>query len=409
MSKALTRLLSKSSPATLSTFAIVTSFSAYFCMYAFRKPFAAGTYSGAGVHLGLGGNHFVELKTLYVVSQILGYTLSKYAGIRVCSETDRSARLKLLLGAILAAEGALVSFAAVPKSMPLLKAVAIFCNGLPLGMVWGLLVLYLEGRRTSELLLAGLSCSYIVASGIVKDVGRALMAGVDFPVPVMPRLSLSIPNPFPPVPEYWMPAATGALFFLPFACSVWLLNQVPEPSLADVEARTHRMPMHPEQRKAFLRTYFVAIASALLAYFLLTAFRDYRDNYMVDIFDELHYDYASNKSIVSCAELVVAFGVLVAMALLSLVRSNRLGLLSVYTLMIGGAAILGGSTLLLDHGWIDGFWWMTLIGLGGYLAYVPYGSVLFDRVIAATHFQEPPYSESIWPMPSAIREASFCS
>ena len=33
---------------------------------------------------------------------------------------------------------------------------AIFLNGLPLGMVWGLVILYLEGRRTSELLLVGL-------------------------------------------------------------------------------------------------------------------------------------------------------------------------------------------------------------------------------------------------------------
>jgi hypothetical protein len=34
-----------------------------------------------------------------------------------------------------------------------------------------------EGRRTSELLLAGLSLSFIIASGVVKDFGRALMDG----------------------------------------------------------------------------------------------------------------------------------------------------------------------------------------------------------------------------------------
>ena len=46
--------------------------------------------------------------------------------------------------------------------------------------IWGLVVRYLEGRRASDLLLGALSCSFIVASGIVKDVGRWLMqAGVD--------------------------------------------------------------------------------------------------------------------------------------------------------------------------------------------------------------------------------------
>jgi hypothetical protein len=38
----------------------------------------------------------------------------------------------------------------------------------------------------------------------------------------------------------------------------------------------------------------------------------------------------------------------------------------------------------LDRGLISGFAWMTLVGLGSYLAYVPYGSVLFDRLIAST-------------------------
>ena len=37
-----------------------------------------------------------------------------------------------------------------------------------------LVVRYLEGRRTSEILLVGLSCSYIISSGIVKDIGKTI-------------------------------------------------------------------------------------------------------------------------------------------------------------------------------------------------------------------------------------------
>lgn len=57
------------------------------------------------------------------------------------------------------------------------RPLAMFLNGLPLGMVWGLVVWYLEGRRVAEVLLAGLSCSFIIASGAVKDVGRTVLAG----------------------------------------------------------------------------------------------------------------------------------------------------------------------------------------------------------------------------------------
>ena len=43
--------------------------------------------------------------------------------------------------------------------------------------------------------------------------------------------------------------------------------------------------------------------------------------------------------------------------------------------MTGGVILLGVSTLLLEMGTISGFWWLTLTGLGSYLAYVPYGSL----------------------------------
>jgi len=137
-------------------------------MYAFRKPFSAATYEG----LKFFGSE-VDLKTAFVISQLFGYALSKYIGIKVCSEMTRGRRLWTLAGLILAAEAALVLFGVLPGEW---KFVALFFNGLPLGMVWGMVVLYLEGRQTSELLLAGLSCSFILGSGMVKNDRLGLVA-----------------------------------------------------------------------------------------------------------------------------------------------------------------------------------------------------------------------------------------
>ena len=153
------------SPFALNLCAMSMGFFAYFCMYAFRKPFAAGTYDG----LAFFGSE-INLKTAFVICQIIGYALSKYLGIKFCPEVTRNNRAKLLIMLVIAAEIALVLFAILPEQM---KIGAIFLNGLSLGMVWGLIVWYLEGRQTSEILLAVLSCSFIVSSGIVKDVGRA--------------------------------------------------------------------------------------------------------------------------------------------------------------------------------------------------------------------------------------------
>ena len=110
--------------------AIMAAFSTYFCMYAFRKPFSAATYEGLKFL-----NTSFDLKTVLVTSQIIGYALSKMIGIKFISEVTRRSRFRMLVGMILAAQAALFAFAVLPPS---LKVMAIFFNGLPLGMVWGL-------------------------------------------------------------------------------------------------------------------------------------------------------------------------------------------------------------------------------------------------------------------------------
>lgn len=358
-------------------YAIMAAFCTYFCMYAFRKPFAAAKFDGI-TFLGT----VIGLKTAIVISQIIGYALSKYIGIKVCSEVSPSRRAFMLIILILWAEGALVLYGLVPNDF---KVVAIFLNGLPLGMVWGLVVWYLEGRRTSELLLVGLSCSYIVSSGIVKDAGRAIMEGTAAEWWAgVPMVGTLVSGWMGSVSEGWMPAVTG-LHFLPlFFLSVWMLHQIPRPDDLDVAARVEREPMQSSERIAFVRRFGLGLLMLCAAYFFLTAYRDFRDNYQVELFDELGYPYQENKAIISKAETIIMFGVMGALALLNLIKDNRLGLLGAFLVMTGGAAMMGISTLLLDAGMISGFWWMTLIGLGSYLAYVPYGAVLFDRLIAST-------------------------
>ena len=338
-------------------YAIFAAFTTYFCMYAFRKPFAAASYDGAKFF----GTE-IDAKTAFVIAQIIGYTISKFAGMKICSETGRAGRGALLVKLIAAAWASLVLFAVLPQD---LKVIAIFANGLPLGMVWGTVVLYLEGRRTSELLLAGLSCSYIVASGVVKDVGRALMS--DFGVP-----------------EYWMPAATGGLFFLPFVLAVYLLSNLPGPTEADIKERSARSEMYADDRWAFCKQFSLGLVLLSGMYFFLTAYRDYRDNYGVELLTEL--GLADIDGVFSMTEIPVAFGVVSVLALLSLVRSNRLGLKIAFGVMIGGQLLMGLAMWMMNAGHIDGVLWYGLIGLGAYLAYVPFGCVLFDRLLAYTRF-----------------------
>ena len=346
--------LSRAPSWQFSIYAMGFAFLTYFCMYAFRKPFGAATYEGLEL-LGTG----IKLKTAFVIGQLIGYTLSKYYGCKFCSEIGRNRQAQALVLMIVIAETSLLGFALFPEN---LKVLAIFINGLPLGMVWGLVSRYLEGRKTAELLFAGLSCSYIVASSSVKTAGGWVMqAGV---------------------PEFWMPVTVGAFFFLPFIVAVFFLNQLPEPSSEDISSRSERTVMDGQERSTFFKQFMGGMIMLLILYFFLTAYRDVRDMYMPEVFKALNYP--PEPTLFSKADYPIAFGIMVVMALLNLAKDHRRGLTAVFGVMMGGMLLMGGATVLMDLKVIDGLWWMILVGFGAYLAYVPFGAVLFERIIAST-------------------------
>jgi hypothetical protein len=371
MSRKITTWLESAPAPVVNAYAVVFSFSTYFTMYAFRKPFAAASYEGAPR---LGDS--IELKSALVIGQIVGYGLAKVIGAKLVPETSRRRRAPMLVAMIVAALGALALFGVLPGQW---KVLAMFANGIPLGMVWGLVVWYLEGRRSSEVLLAGLSCSFIVGSGAMKDVGRAVLAGDDLPL-----LGLTIPNPLAAVDPYWMPFAVGVLFLAPFVVAVAMLDQLPDPSPQDVAERSQRTTMDAAQRWAFLRRFAPGMVLLIATYLFVTAFRDFRDNYAVDIFAEMDYPYEQNRTIVSRTELLVGLGVALVLALVYFVRDNARALMVVFGVMTGGLLLLGGATWLHQRGQISGFAWMALAGLGSYLIYVPYNTVFFDRLMAST-------------------------
>ena len=352
-SRSITSWLGKAPSWKFSIYAMGFAFATYFCMYAFRKPFGAATFEGLEFLWG------INLKTAFVIGQIIGYTLSKYYGCKYCSEIGRSQQAKALVLMIVIAETALLGFALLPGN---LKVLAIFINGLPLGMVWGLVSRYLEGRKTAELLFAGLSCSYIVASSSVKTIGGWVMqAGVT---------------------EFWMPAAVGGLFLIPFVIAVYFLNQLPDPSPEDISSRSERTVMDRGSRSVFFRQFMGGMIMLLVLYFFLTAYRDVRDMYMPEVFKVL--GYGPSPTLFSQADWPIAFGIMVVMALLNLAKDHRRGLTAVFAVMMSGMLLMGGATVLMDLEVINGLWWMILVGFGAYLAYVPFGAVLFERIMAST-------------------------
>lgn len=332
-------------------FAISAAFLTYFSMYAFRKPFSVGIYEGQTLFE-------VDLKVVLILSQVFGYLLSKFIGVRVVSSMMHNKRAMTILLLIGSAELALLLFAVVPQP---LKPLAMFLNGLPLGMIWGLVFSYLEGRKTSELLGAGLSASFILASGMVRSVGQSLIVYFD-------------------VSEFWMPFYTGLIFSPLLIISVYALSMIPEPSLEDEAARMKRQPMTSKDRWGLFSQYWLGLSMLILAFLMFTGLRDFRDNFAPEIWASL--GFGGEPAIFTYASVRIAGMVLVALALLILIRDNFKAFTANHIAIVLGCIILGGSTLMFQLGMMDGKVWMVVLGVGLYLAYIPFNCFLFDRFVA---------------------------
>lgn len=329
------------------------AFGAYFAMYAFRKPFTVASFAAAAPVLG------VDYKIALVIAQVFGYALSKVAGVKIISETPPARRALAILALIAGAELGLVAFALVPAPW---NIACLFVNGLMLGMIWGLVFGFLEGRRLSEVLGAMLCASFIVSSGVVKSVGETTML----------RGWAS---------EYWMPALTGLLFVPLLLLCVLGLSALPPPNAADERLRVARAPMDGAARARMFAAYAPGLIALIVIYVGLTALRDFRDNFAVEIWNGL--GFKNDAQIFTLSELPVAAVVLVTLSLLMFIRDNRRAFLANLVLIAAGLLLAGLSSFGFQTHWIGPISWMVALGAGLYLAYTPFNALLFDRFIAA--------------------------
>jgi hypothetical protein len=348
------RLMARAHPAVFAIVAGSAGFSAYFAMYAFRKPFTAATFEQVP-----GWHHALDYKIALIMAQVAGYALSKFIGVKVVSEIRPSHRAAAIIGLIGISWLALVGFAIVPAPW---NVALMFVNGVPLGMIWGLVYGFMEGRRISEVLASILCASFILSSGVVKSIGTWLMVSWH-------------------VDRFWMPAATGLVFAPMLLLSVWTLARLPPPSTRDEAERVKRAPMTSKERRRFFAAYAPGLIAIIFAYVLLTAFRDFRDNFATEIWTAL--GYGGEASIFSLSELPVAIIALGAMGAVMVVHDNRRALIVIHAMVAGGFVLLGLSTLAFQAHAISPIVWMILAGSGLYAAYNPINAVLFDRLVAA--------------------------
>jgi hypothetical protein len=335
----------------LAAWCVVAAFGTYASMYGFRKPFTAAAYADTPW-----GD---SLKVWLITAQVLGYTVSKIIGIKVVAEMTAARRARVLLGLIGMAQAALLGFALTPAPY---NAIWLFFNGLPLGMVFGLVLGFLEGRRMTEFFVAGLCASFILADGVAKSVGAALLgAGV---------------------PEVWMPVAAGGIFLLPLAGFLWMLRSIPPPDSADVAARSERTPMTGRERMEMVRRHGFALMSILLTYLLITVLRSVRADFAPEIWRSL--GFGGSPGVFTRSEFWVGLAVVAINGTVFLIRDNRRGFLAALWICAGGLMLALAAVAAWHVGALRPFHLMVLLGVGMYLPYVAVHTTVFERLIALT-------------------------
>lgn len=338
--------------ASLALWCMVAAFGAYFCMYGIRKPFTATTYDGRTAF-------GMDLKSVLVIVQVVGYMLSKFIGIKVIAEMPAGRRVAGIGILTSVALITLLGFALVPLPY---SVGFLFVNGLMLGMVFGLVLGFLEGRRMTELLAAGLCASFILADGVTKSVGSWLV-GLG-------------------VPEMWMPFCAGVIFMVPLAFFLWMLHRIPQPDEKDQAERQERILMTYKDRVRYFRHYAFGLVCIILAYLLITLIRSLRADFAPEIWAAM--GVGTTPRIFSVSEMWIALAIMLSAGFFSLYRNNRMALYHSLSACVLGLLLLPVSIAGIRGGWIPPFWFMVIVGLGLYLPYVLVHTTVFERIMAVT-------------------------
>jgi len=335
----------------VAIYAAIITFLTYATVYGFRKGFTVCTFEGVS-YAG------INYKVWLVISQVIGYTCSKIYGIRFIAELKRFGRGKIILVLTLVSWLALLLFAIVPAPY---NIVFMFINGFPLGMIWGIVFTYVEGRKATDFIGAALSVSFIFSSGFVKSVAEYL------------RITFK-------VSEFWVPFVAGLAFIFPLLLFIYLLEKIPAPSEEDIALRSTRVPMTKESRKEFVHLFLPGLIAAISIYVFSTLFRDIRDNFIADMWKEM--GFSNQPSLFTKTETPTTIIILVLIGSMIMIKNNFKALVVTHYFIMLGFAVTGISSYLFIHQQLSPLWWMGLVGLGLYMTYIPFNCVFFDRLIA---------------------------
>ena len=323
------------------------AFCIYTSMYAIRKPFTALVYSQDILGYGI--------KSWMVLAQLLGYTLSKFVGIKWLGELNRNHRFRMI---VLILTSATIPLLLIGFSNCKYWPIWMLLNGFPLGLIWGIVFSYIEGRNLTELIGAILACTFIFSSGFVKSIAILMQKN---------HFSLE-----------FIPFYVAIIFLIPAIIFSYLLEKMPKPSNNEILANAPRTALTKSERKAINKKYFGFLFAIILLYGFLTLLRDVRDNFGAEIMSGLHIYNAKN---LTQLESIITIIMLVSIPFISRVKNHYNAILTTIVATFLGGLICISTSILFKNQLIDGMGLLLFSGGGIYIGYILINISIMNRLI----------------------------
>ena len=347
------------------TFLLCTTLSLGYCTtYLFTRPLFVLPQVYMNVTSSPGSS--IDRQTSLALAQSLGYLFSKWPAVAFMSSSTffrhRQACLCGLYGITATFVG--VGFGVFDQS-PIMQSVSVGISSLFTGMIYGGMVSYAEGRGSTEIVVASLNLSLVLAGGIARFFGTWLVnIGISW---------------------RWVPAVASSVGLLIGLLLLDLLAALPSPTAVDQRDRGVRRSMTGAERMAFIKRYLPGLFLSIVAYMSVMTIRSFRDYFALQLYTEANGGVEPSPSLYFWADVPGSVTVCFSLGLLSNVKSNRRTLMWMITAMIVGILILGGGTVMYDHQVWSGIAWQVSCGVGIYTAYLVMGTAFLDRLLAASH------------------------
>ncbi|CAK9096907.1 Uncharacterized protein SCF082_LOCUS45476 [Durusdinium trenchii] len=201
------------------------------------------------------------------------------------------------------------------------QVLCIFGSSFVSSFLYGGIVTYLEGRRSTEILLASISASLVFAGTVSRACAAELL---HWGVP--PRL---------------MPLLLGSVSFLLAAFLLVETARAPPPSRADVAARSARTAMPPSKQWEFVRENLLGVVATIGIWACMAGLRSFRDFYTQQIFAAALKDDSPSSKVYVLADVPGAILSFISLVMMSWVSNNQRALFLMLLTNVSGHSVKG--------------------------------------------------------------------